>query len=272
MKFNFPRHKLGTVGSFLLLATITFGVSKVSLVLPAQAAPKKMTNGLRQNKMLCIEGTSDLFANFKGIATCNAIHIRSRMGGSIWKEVSANKVTRYNNENRVYFVENIEAFLTDLNQDFRPIAIEEWEPPHQTVFDGRPAMIYKGFANLGKMGRQHVADVTCIENDLLSPAAHRMWCRFLGLNRWDIGIPVLLVQRRAPVLSATTKVVRLGQPRWCKALTTSTIREQPIDKNGFSVEPSWKQAKDRGGLYFSKDGNLKASEIDEFFRSDKSRF
>lgn len=244
----------------------------VNLNLPTYANQKKATNGISRDKMLYIEGTSELFANFKGRAMNNAIHIQSRMGGSIWKEQSPKSVVLYNNENKVFFVQPLEAYLVDLNQDFLPIPVDEWETPTATVFDGRPAKLYKGFAKLGKLGRQHVADVTCIDNTYLSPTAHQIWCRFLGLNRSDIGIPVSLMQKRAPVLSCDTKVIKLGPPRWCRALTTNKARDIPVDKSGFSMQTSWKQAKDKAGLLFSKDGSLRANEIDDFFRSDKSKF
>lgn len=272
MESKSPIKKTKAAVTMLRLLALSICVFTVSMDRPAVAGQKRATNGPPHDKMLYIEGTSDLFANFKGRATENAIHIQSRMGGSIWKEQSANSVTLYNNENKVYFVQTVKAYLLDLNQDFLPISIDEWETPTQTVFEGRPAKVYKGFAKLGKLGRQHVADVTCIDNTYLSPSAHRIWCRFLGLNRFDIGIPVSLMQKRAPLLSCDTKVMKLGSPRWCRALTTNKIKEVPIDKNGFSVKANWKQAKDKAGLLFSKDGSLRANEIDDFFRSDQSKF
>ncbi len=145
----------------------------------------------RPNRLLYIEGNSDLFANFKATASYSCFHIESRMGGSIWKEQTPNVVTIYNNENKVFYAQPVKDYLTELTQDYLPIPIEEFEPPTKTFFQGRPASKYLGYATVGKMGRQCVAELTCIDNFNLSPAAHRMWCRLLGVNGNLSGIPVL---------------------------------------------------------------------------------
>jgi len=237
----------------------------------AATAAQKKASSITRDRMMLMEGTSDLFATFRIRTTHDSIQIESRMGGSIWNEERANVVTIYNNENKVYFLEKIESYLLNVNQDFLPIPIEELEAPTKTTFQGRPAKFYKGFAKVGKLGRQHVADITCIESNCLSPAAHRIWCRFLGVNVYDIGIPVLLKQKRAQIIGGDKKLLKLGQPVWCRALMTNTIKELPLDKGYFAVKSNWKQAKDRAALLFSKDGSLRANDLDDFFRSDASK-
>ncbi len=229
--------------------------------------PKAKAASTNKGKLLYIEGTSDIFVNFKAKAVDSNIHIVSRLGGSIWKEQAATVVTVYNNENKVFFNQPAEAYLTELKQDFLPIPIEEFEPPAKTVFEGRPAKKYLGYAKVGQMGRQCVAEMTCIENNWLSPAAHRMWCRVLGLNRFDFGLPVLLTQRRANIVSYDAKVVKLGRPVWVRVLITNKIKEIPNTPESFVVKPNWKQAKDKAALLFSQNGNLQANDLDDFFRS-----
>jgi len=221
-----------------------------------------------KGKLLYIEGTSDIFANFKARAGHSDIHIESRMGGSIWHEKSSNTVTVYNNENKVFFVQKMDDYMRDLNQDFLPMPIEELKPPTKTTFDGRPAKKYLGYANIGKKGRQCVAEITCIDNQSLDPAAHRIWCSFLGLKRTDFGLPVLLNQKRASVVSCDAKVMKLAQPIWVRVLITTKLKEMPVAPDSFSVKPNWKQARDKAALLFSKDGSLGAHDIDDFFRSN----
>ncbi len=185
--------------AFLLLA---FGLP------PTESKPSPKDSG-GKGKLLYIEGASDLFANFKARASRSKIHIESKMGGSIWDDKTPEKVLVYNNENKVYFLQDAKAYLTDLNQDFLPIPIEDLDAPTKVQFDGRPARRYLGYAKLGKMGKQCVADFTCLDGFVLTPSAHRMWCRFLGLNRGDFGLPVLLTQRRARVVGYDDKTVKL---------------------------------------------------------------
>ncbi len=234
--------------------------------LPATAlkAPAATTN---KSKVLYIEGTSDIFVNFKARAFRSNIHIVSRLGGSIWKEQAAEMVTVYNNENKVFFNQPAETYLTELRQDYLPIPIEELDPPLKTVFEGRPAKKYLGYAKLGKMGRQCVVELTCIENNWLTPVAHRMWCKFLGLNRYDFGLPVLLTQRRASIVSCDAQGVKLGRPVWVRVLVTNKIKELPYTAESFAVKPNWKQAKDKAALLFSQNGDLQAKDLDDFFRS-----
>ncbi|MCC7527196.1 MAG: hypothetical protein IT342_01665 [Candidatus Melainabacteria bacterium] len=237
--------------------------------LPANALKATAkTATANKSKVLYIEGTSDIFVNFKARAFRSNIHIVSRLGGSIWKEQAAEIVTVYNNENKVFFNQPVETYLTELRQDYLPIPIEEFEPPLKTVFEGRPAKKYLGYAKLGKMGRQCVVELTCIENNWLTPVAHRMWCKFLGLNRYDFGLPVLLTQRRASIVSCEEKVVKLGRPVWVRVLVTNNIKEVPYTAECFAVNPNWKQAKDKAALLFSQNGNLEANDLDDFFRSD----
>lgn len=236
---------------------------------PAASALKATAKGAAANKSkaLYIEGTSDIFVNFKATAFQSNLHIVSRLGGSIWKEQAAAVVTVYNNENKVFFNQPAEDYLTGLCQDFLPIPIEELEPPSKTVFEGRPAKKYLGYAKVGKMGRQCVVEMTCIENNWLTPASHRMWCKVLGLNRFDFGLPVLLTQRRASIVSYDAKVVKLGRPVWVRVLVTNKIKEVPMTPGTFAINPHWKQAKDKAGLLFSRNGNLEANDLDDFFRS-----
>lgn len=219
-------------------------------------------------KLIYIEGTSDLFANFKARASQSCFHIESRMGGSIWKEQTPNIVTIYNNENKVFYAQPAKDYLTELTQDYLPIPIEEFEPPTKTVFQGRPANKYLGYATIGKMGRQCVAELTCIDDFKLTPAAHQMWCRVLGVNGKVSGLPVLLTQQRAGVLGFNANVVKLGRPRWVRVLTTNKLMDLPPAADSFAVKSNWKRAKDKAALLFSRDGSLQAKDLDDFFRSD----
>lgn len=222
---------------------------------------------ISRGKQLYIEGTSELFSNFRARASRSQIHIESRMGGSIWTAENPNQVIVYNNENKVYFVQDAKAYLVDLDQDFLPVAIEELDSPTQTTFEGRPAKRYRGYAKLGKQGKQLVAEFTCLEGFKLSPAAHHMWCRFLGLRDGNFDLPIQINQMRARVIGYTEKVIKLGQPVWCRVLTTTKVKDMPLQADSFTIKPDWKQAKDKAGLLFSKDGSLQAKDIDDFFRS-----
>ncbi len=235
--------------------------------MPAFAKPGVKVSA-SSGKLIYIEGTSDLFANFKATASQSCFHIESRMGGSIWKEQTPNTVTIYNNENKVFYAQPAKDYLSELTQDYLPIPIEEFEPPTKTVFQGRPASKYLGYATIGKRGRQCVAELTCLDNFNLTPAAHQMWCRVLGVNGNVSGLPVLLKQQRASVLGFDAKVVKLGRPVWVRVLTTNKLMDLPPTADSFSVKPNWKQAKDKAALLFSKDGSLQAKDLDDFFRSD----
>ena len=250
----------------LCAVSACFCLALITLPVVAKSAIKEAT--VSTGKLLYIEGTSDVFSNFRARASQSGIHIESRMGGSIWKEQTANTVIVYNNENKVYYVQPVKDYLTGLTQDYLPIPIKELEPPTKTVFQGRPASKYFGYANIGKMGRQCVAELTCVDNVKLTPAAQEMWGKVLGVNASVHGLPVLLRQQRASVLSCDAKVVKLGRPTWVRVLTTNKLVELPSTAESFAVKPNWKQSKDKAGLLFSKDGNLKAKDIDDFFRSD----
>lgn len=220
-----------------------------------------------RGKQLYIEGTSELFSNFRARASRSEIHIESRMGGSIWSAKNPNRVIVYNNENKVYFLQDAGAYLVDMDQDFLPVPIEELDRPTQTTFEGRPAKRYRGYAKLGKQGKQLVAEFTCLEGFKLTPAAHHMWCRFLGLKDGNFDLPIHVNEMRARVIGYSQKVIKLGRPVWCRVLTTTKVKDMPLQADAFTIKPDWKQAKDKAGLLFSKNGSLQAKDIDDFFRS-----
>ncbi len=192
----------------VLLPGVFVGV--MPLVFLAAQAGLAASPVLNKDKILCIKGRGDLFVDFQVKLAQTKIRTMGKMGGSIWKQEKSDTVEQYNNENKVFVVQPVETYLSELNQGFQPIPIEEVEGPVNIQFMGRKARRYLGFAKIPSLGKRNVADFVCIDNNWLSPATHRMWCRYLGLNRFDLGLPVALIQNRAKVIGVKNNVAQFG--------------------------------------------------------------
>ncbi len=222
---------------------------------------------LRHDKILCIKGRGDLVVDFRVKLAPTKIRIIGKMGGSIWKQEQPETVEEYNNENKVFVVQPVATYLADLNQGFQSIPIEEVDGPINVQFMGRKARRYLGFAKIPSLGKRNVADFICIDNNWLSPVTHRMWCRYLGLNRFDLGLPVALIQNRAKVIGVKNNVAQFGSLVRVAVLKCDSISELPANSETFSLPVSWKRGKDKAAMMFSTDGELKATDLDDLFRS-----
>ncbi len=222
---------------------------------------------ISKDKILCIKGRGDLFADFRVKLAPTRIRMIGKMGGSIWRQEKPDTVEQYNNENKVFVVQPVATYLGDVNQGFQTIPIEEVEGPVNIQFMGRKAKRYLGFAKIPNQGRRSVAEFICIDNNWLSPVTHRMWCRYLGLNKFDLGLPVAVIQNRAKVIGVKNNVAQFGGLVRVAVLNCDSISELPANSETFSLPVSWKCGKDKAAMMFSTNGELKATDLDDLFRS-----
>src|SRR5262249_41293425 len=97
---------------------------------------------------------------------------------------------------------------------------------------------------------------------------HQMWCRYTGFVGPDIGIPVSIYRVRG----------RGGGHRRKRSIYEERVEKMksflvPVELKRSTVEPSYfeppkgfKKAKDRAALYLSTDGDMKQSDLEDFFR------
>ncbi|CAN5511640.1 hypothetical protein BH10CYA1_BH10CYA1_52990 [soil metagenome] len=241
-------------------------ISVVALILPLDGFAAY--SAIKKDKLLFIKGTGDLFTDFRIKLTSTKIRIIGKMGGAIWREENPNTVSMYNNKDKVFVPVTIDQYAQEINQGFRPFAIEQIEGPREILLDGIKARVYQGFANVPKHGKQNIAEIVCIDNNWLSPVAHHAWCRILGLNRFDLGLPVSVIQKRDKVIGVKNNVVQYGSLVRVRVLQCNSIAELPASSESFSLPVSWKRGRDKGALFFSSDGNLKDRDLDDLFRTD----
>lgn len=241
-------------------------ISVVALILPQDGFAAK--SAIKKDKLLFIKGTGDLFADFRIKLTSTKIRIIGKQGGALWREESPDTVLMYNNENKVFVPQTVDQYIHEIHQGYRPIAIEQLEGPREILLDGVKARVYHGFANVPKLGRQNIAEIVCIDNNFLSPVAHQTWCKILGLNRLDLGLPVSLVQKRDKIIGVKNNVAQYGSLVLVHVLQCNSIAEQPANSDSFSIPVGWKRGRDKGALFFSSDGKLKDKDLDDLFRTE----
>jgi hypothetical protein len=79
---------------------------------------------------------------------------------------------------------------------------------------------------------------------------HRAWCKLFLLPD-QYGYPV--------------QVVSLNNQKWPHLFKLAEVRQVPIDTLTLKLPPDFKTVKNRADLYFSSNGQLKASDLDDLF-------
>ncbi|MBP6595289.1 MAG: hypothetical protein KA255_19845, partial [Candidatus Obscuribacter sp.] len=135
-----------------------------------------------------------------------------------------------------------------------------------------------------------VARIGTIDSPIKNKEVKRMWCKYFGVNRFDIGLPVLLEQKLKRGVSdmalafisgkngqsgksdqfaklAKNKDLARGKrkQKWVEDYKATEITFSEMDKNTFEIRSNWRRAKDRPSLYLSQDGDIKQSDIDDLF-------
>ncbi len=106
----------------------------------------------------------------------------------------------------------------------------------------------------GAVKARPCAEFWCLPKPACSQAALQYWCKLFALPA-SYGLPI--------------KVRQLSDGRFVTVFNPLSIKTKPGQKVAFELPGGYRKVKDRASLYFAGvGGDLKATDLNEFFRGD----
>lgn len=221
----------------------------------------------------------------------NGILVQCKIGKSLWQAKNPGVVTLINDEYKTYLTIPVQEYIDELRGDSPAPKLSNLQVTPQnylTAYKGRKVECYSQPPTKGKQSTDNLLNrLHLIDNPFKNKEVNRIWCRYVGLERTDLGMPVLLEQKAnggagdlalsfingnkvksnqdAKVASSREHRLKAHKQRWVEELKTTEIVSADFAKDTFAIRSNWHRAKDRPSLYLSQDGDIKPSDIDDLF-------
>lgn len=211
------------------------------------------------------------------------IRMRGKLGSSLWKSSDPRKATLMNPENKTYLEFPVEEYIHDLrDEDFPGIAVKRFKSATAKLPAGFNGKEYTVFYEQGgnQKGDQIFARVIGLSNSGVPEATHRMWCNYTGIRGADFGLPVSIYRVRGrhggghrrrrqsfdPNHSERPSLRKPGGETLRSILVPSELARKPLDPTLFTLPKGYVRARDKAAFYLSQDGQMKESDLEDFFR------
>jgi hypothetical protein len=215
---------------------------------------------IKNQKMLSVK-TQSISFTLDSKFSALGIHNRTKTGNSLWRASKPEVVCLINPENKSYLEIPVEEYIeSEVHMGRRSRHFSDVSKPVPTTENGHPALRYELYTTRDG-AREKVADIICIKQNCVPKKVVEMWCKMFGLNRTDLGFPIGLLSEKHLRNRRHTRIED------APTFSLKALNESPMDKSIFEVPKELKPAPDKASLYFSLDGNLKNSDMDEIFRS-----
>lgn len=229
-----------------------------------------------KGEMILFRATGPMWGATENRFSEHAFSLKSNRGVALWRDTQPDKVVIINPENRTYLAESLFDYLDDNHYGAEvPIKFDSYEiKPHEPL-QGHPCLetVYrrkyksrgsaKPVLRAGLKDEFEVARTYSLQDIEIPPAMYRAWTTIM-LSTTQKGFPV-------------TASVRPGRG-WYEGegkadsrrdlISFVSIKFVPFAAQYFEIPRGFRQAKDKSGFYLSESGELKASDIDDLFRSD----
>ncbi|MCA9804130.1 MAG: hypothetical protein KC777_19310 [Cyanobacteria bacterium HKST-UBA02] len=207
------------------------------------------------------------------------IRMKGKLGGSLWKSSDPRKATLMNPENKTYLDFPIEEYIHDLrDEDFPGIAVKRFKSAKAKLpagFSGNEYTVYY------EQGKDIVfARVIGLSKSGIPEPTHQMWCHYTGISGADLGLPVSIYRVRGrhggghrgrrhsvgPYHAERASLRKPGKGGLRSFLVPTELARKPLDPTLFTLPKGFKKAGDKAAFYLSQDGQMKQSDLEDFFR------
>lgn len=254
-----PDGVLRTVLNWRLLLTI-FCTACAALSTTSNACYAGSKSAESKDKKMLTVKTQSISFTLDSKFSALGIHNRSKTGNSLWRASKPEVVCLINPENKSYLEIPVQEYIeSEVHMGRRSRHFTEVSKPVPTMENGHPALRYELYSTRDGV-REKVADIICVKQSCVPKKVVEMWCRMFGLNRTDLGFPIGLLSEKHLRNRRHTKIED------APTFTLKALGVSPLDTSIFEVPKGLKPAPDKASLYFSLDGNLKNSDMDEIFR------
>jgi hypothetical protein len=196
--------------------------------------------------------------------------LKSDRGVAIWTDSRPGLITLVNPENKTYLTESMDEYLDDNNYGVHfPPAFQSGSSRAVKQSDGSELLevtyLRRSRASGGKP--REAAQISYRHDVKLSPLMLRAWSTIM-LASPEQGFPVnLRVRSRHHHQEDQSESFDPAKP-WRELVAYHSLKVVPFDPVRFTVPRDYKRAQDKSAFYFSSNGVLKKSDIDDLFRSE----
>lgn len=229
-----------------------FGAVAVGLVSTAVAfaAPQQTKAQKPSASAIAIQGRSATFGPFS-MKVGDGLNVRAKFGYTIWDKNKPDEVNMLNSENKVYYRDTANGWLTWNRRGMPAIDVSSVELVDKLTVDGQPCNHYFGY-QMVKGQKIKVADFVCLQKAPCDQAVVEFWSKHY-LVPAKCGFPVSVSQRAGNHMEI--------------ALLTTSIKTIPASTVSFSVPKDYRRTNDKASLYFADvGGGMSKSDLESFFQ------
>lgn len=220
-------------------------------------------------KMLLLKCTGSMLGPVEVFFAPHSFSILNSNGLVIWRDSEPGKVQLLNTENQTVLKVSLDEYIDDISSGLRDLSGTIKTGPTAVVMpDGRKAtqMIYA--AQTGRRG--YKVQAVFLPDLKVSPQMVQAWCRIFFVES-QYGMPVTVRHNKTLKRRDLAEQSKSVDKAWRTMIAYKSLESVPLRQERFAVPKNFKVAKDKSALYFSEDGVLKKEDIDDLFRSEKSR-
>lgn len=207
------------------------------------------------------------------------IRMKGKLGSSLWRSSDPRKATLMNPENKTYLDCPVEEYIHDLrDEDFPKIAVKRFKSAKAKLPAGFSGNEYTVFYDQGK--DLVFARVISLSKSGIPEPTHRMWCHYTGISGANLGLPVSIYRVRGrhaggrrgrrhsvgPYHAERASLRKPGSGGLRSFLVPTELARKPLDPTLFTLPKGFKKAGDKAAFYLSQDGQMKQSDLEDFFR------
>lgn len=220
----------------------------------------------------------------------SGILIQCKVGKTLWQAKNPGSVTLINDEYKTYLTVPLQEYLTELRGDSPSPIMTNLATKPEVFLNSYKGRKVEAFSRPGAASTEIVTRLGFIDSPIKNKEVNRIWCKYFGITRFDMGMPVLLEQKLNRAVSdmalafisgkrgndsKSDQIAKMAifkqhrrpkrKEKWVAEHKTSEMTFAEMGKDTFAIRSGWRRAKDRPSLYLSQDGDIKQSDIDDLF-------
>lgn len=230
----------------------------------AQAAPTEPAKAIR------LTAQGDLYGPVQVSASASCLKVQAKLGYMLWTRDKPDLVREVNPENKTYLIQPAGEWIEKTRSDY-PGVLPFDRTETKTVKEAGTTLHKSSCFRKNKDGSEElVLEYFTVPRFTTGAAGEAIWAKALGLSsasEFPVGVSQLCLRGKAHKHRLQAQVNGRSK-RWKQLIAPVKVEWFKPDAKTFAIPPAYKQAKDRAALYFSDNGDMKASDIDDLFRSD----
>lgn len=219
----------------------------------------KAGSGEAGGQYLEVSGFSSQFRRARFCLSQDQVAVHCLTGSTLWSAARPGRTIMINPEAKAFADISLSEWIPWSRRSLDNLSIVRVERTGEETLAGVRCLHYFGYDTKGggAAGARPCAEFWCLPKPACGKEALQYWCKLFALPV-GYGLPI--------------KVRQVSDGRFVTVFNPLSVKTQLGRKPVFELPGGFRKVKDRAALYFAgADGDLKESDLDEFFRSDLDR-